>query len=217
MSKIRDLTGKRFGRLFVISISHTKKCAYWHCRCDCGITKIIPSSSLVTGRTRSCGCLKLDANTTHGLTGSAEWVVWQAMNARCNCTKAGNFHLYGGRGIEVCERWKSFDNFLSDMGNRPEGMTLDRIDVNGNYCPENCRWATQSQQNRNKRNTKRFLFDGEMLCLIEIAERTGINYDRFCSRIFKDGWSIEKAALTPLGPPSRKGEKRNPYRTRVSG
>jgi len=143
----------------------------------------------------------------HGMTDTPEWNTWQSMRNRCNTKSAGNYDLYGGRGIKVCDRWNYFKNFFFDMGKKPENHTLDRIDVNGDYSKENCRWATDNQQNRNKRNTKKFLFNGEMLCLIEIAERSNIDYNRFCSRIFKSGWTIENAALIPV-------KKANTYKFR---
>jgi hypothetical protein len=152
----KDITGERFGRL--VAVSHAgvkKKVTYWKCKCDCGNTTIVRYGNLGKG-TKSCGCLKAELNKqrgiTHGQYGNTTYGSWKAMKERCLRKKAINYAEYGGRGIKVCTKWKKFENFFADMGHRPEGTTLDRIDPNGNYEKENVRWATIKQQRRNRRD-----------------------------------------------------------------
>jgi hypothetical protein len=155
-----DLTGQRFGQLLVLERSYNanRMVAFWKCLCDCGVEKLVISANLRNGTTNSCGCLRRLSSSAlhkkHGMTKSTTYRVWSGMRTRCNNPKATNYLTYGGRGIAVCSRWESFENFLQDMGDRPVGMTLDRIDVNGNYEPQNCRWATKQQQAQNKRQCK---------------------------------------------------------------
>lgn len=157
MRALIDLTGQRFGRLAVIQRSYVAKVgAHWLCRCDCGTDKIIYGPSLRAGKTRSCGCLQAEAAkkymTAHGHAASYKktptYISWAEMITRCENPKKKNFKYYGARGISVCERWRhSFQNFLADMGPRPEGQTLDRWpNRTGNYEPGNCRWATWKEQ-----------------------------------------------------------------------
>lgn len=170
-----DLTGQRFGRLEVkayAGLRNTK--AFWDCVCECGSEVSVASGLLRTGRTTSCGCYRAElmsrTKRKHGMSRTPEWTTYSGMKSRCLNSADPKFRNYGGRGIKVCDRWlESFSNFYADMGSRPAGHSLDRIDVNGDYAPENCRWATASQQAQNKRTNINLTHLGETKCLTQWA------------------------------------------------
>jgi hypothetical protein len=180
-----DITGQRFGRLIALGdIGARKKSRLWACVCDCGQHVEVTYKLLVTGKTRSCGCLMRDtrktACRTHGGTHLPEYSTWSGAIERCYNEHCIAYPGYGGRGIKVCERWReSFENFYQDMGPRPsEKHSLDRIDNNGDYEPGNCRWATQKQQMRNTRKSLMLEMDGEVKCLAEWCEIYGVKYGK---------------------------------------
>lgn len=154
--------GDIFNRLTVIEQSETKNYhLHWLCQCECGNTKIVKGHNLKNGHTKSCGCLNIERGTAHGMSAIAEYHVWNAMIQRCNNSNNNNYKNYGGRGISVCNRWLEIENFMADMGERPtSNHQIDRIDNNGNYEPNNCRWVTQSENMRNTRASKYWWIDG---------------------------------------------------------
>ena len=153
MSKPIDITNQRFGSLVAISlVERTNQGAVWECMCDCGNTTRVHAKTLRYGSVKSCGC---GMGKSHGMSYTKTYRAWRSMQDRCYNTNRPNYGGYGGRGITVCDEWRSsFENFYRDMGECPDGLSLDRINVNGNYCKENCRWATQSVQVFNTRISK---------------------------------------------------------------
>lgn len=184
MSKLRhDLTGVRFGRTVVTAFSHIKDGrSSWFCRCDCGNSHVSMAQSLKQGNTKSCGCLKLEAvrakgkNRRHGLTKTREHCSWIDMRRRCYDAKREAYKNYGGRGIKICPQWESFEQFLLDMGNCPAGFELERSDVNGNYEPDNCRWASIEQQANNRRNNQMVHDSGGFVTIAQYAKARGLKY-----------------------------------------
>lgn len=152
MAKIKDLTGKSFNRWLVLGNPARKNgSTYWDCVCSCGEKRQVAGANLVINRTKSCGCLKIEEGSKHGHYGSRTYRTWNMMLQRCLNKKNDHYADYGGRGISVCERWRKFENFLEDMGKRPKDTTLDRVDNSKGYFLENCRWASQKEQTRNRR------------------------------------------------------------------
>lgn len=202
-----ELAGKRFGRLVVTAFAGTGLLpngdhkSKWSCVCDCGTEIVVFGSSLTTSNTTSCGCFRTEAqarrSTSHGMTGSRTYRIWQAMLNRCRNTNIPNFARYGGRGIRVCPEWEKFERFHADMGDAPPGMSIDRIDNNGNYEPGNCRWASRFTQARNKSTNRVIQFNGQSMCLKQWAERLGMDQASLAERIQR--WGLERALTTPKG------------------
>lgn len=208
-----SLIGQRFGRLVVLAkVQDAKGRSAMQCRCDCGAERVVRLSLLQSGNTRSCGCLKRDQlaarNTKHGRSKAPEYVIWIAMLQRCSNPKNDDYALYGGRGIVVCERWRaSFAAFIEDMGERPARHSIDRIDPNGPYAPENCRWATATTQARNTRRNRVIEHGDERLTLIEWSLRVGVAHELIRARIDRLGWTVERALTTPARKNSRSRER----------
>jgi hypothetical protein len=196
MKRVKDLKGIKFNHLTVLSIAGKDKYGdyKWLCKCDCGLTKEIKGGNLRGGYSKCCShSCPFSTATKHLMSGTPEFVSWCSMNARCYNTKTNRYENYGGRGIKVCDRWKnSFKNFYKDMGKRPKGFTLDRIDPNGDYTPENCRWATYKEQAKNRKSTYYITFNNQTLTKVEWAKKLNIKYSTLSERL-RRGWSIERA------------------------
>ena len=196
-----ELTGRRFARWFVIGKSNERGKfgqVYWDCRCDCGVERRVLGANLANGVSESCGCLALERATIHGMDRTPTHWAWAGMIQRCENPKYKFYHRYGGRGIKVCDRWRgSFAAFLEDMGPKPDGMSLDRIDNDGDYEPGNCRWASITRQLRNREVTVYLEFRGERKPLGDWADQFGIPVRRVRQRLGK-GWTVEQALTTPI-------------------
>ena len=207
--------GKRFGKLVALEYRfRPNDKAYWFCRCDCGNEKEIRIDHLKSGRVISCGChgraVIITAALKHGHNRSVStgptrtYNCWSSMLQRCRDKNNKSFKNYGGRGIAVCERWLKFENFLEDMGEVPEKMSLDRINFNGNYEPSNCRWATSKQQCRNTRKNRLITYNWETRCVSEWNEILGFTRSTLHQRLFKYKWSITDAFQIPQRHPVRR-------------
>ena len=197
-----NILGNKYGRLTVIARAENnpKGRAMWLCLCDCGNEKVVNSGDLRTGHSKSCGCLSREKfsalNRQHGKSGTPEWKTCLAMKRRCYDKTQQFYDIYGGRGIVVCNRWKdSFQNFYDDMGKRPEGMSLERIDSNGNYEPSNCKWATAKEQARNTSRNYYVTMNGATKALSAWTEELNLNYYTIKSRIYKLKWNPVEALL----------------------
>lgn len=199
-----DLTGKKFGKLTVIKQNGYKgnKMA-WLCKCDCGNFTTVSTDSLNSGQTQSCGCLRkerlLAALTTHGMAHTKIYKIWEAMKRRCDCPKVERYSQYGGRGITYTLKWKKFEPFYqwALSAGYKEGLSIDRINVNGNYEPSNCRWIPLRDQAYNKTTSKLLTCRGITLTIAEWSQRTGIPYEAIYQRIVRLKWDTERALTEP--------------------
>ena len=208
MPKIIDLTGQKFGRLTALepvgTNSHGNR--VWLCKCDCGNMYEVSVDSLRNGRTKSCGCLHSEVTkernikrVVHGGRGTRLYRIWRGIKTRCQNENNKDYKHYGGRGIKICNEWnKNFAAFRdwALANGYSDALTIDRIDVNGNYCPENCRWADARTQNGNK-STCFLTYNGETRTRKEWSEITGISVDVIWNRL-SNGWSIERALTEPV-------------------
>lgn len=200
MKSIIDITGEKFGKLTAIKYVGNRQ---WLFKCDCGNTKVITTCAVVGKRVKSCGCLHLERcrsglnQRRHGHTvggrRSPEHSVWTDILKRTTNKNHKFYNRYGGRGIKVCERWLKFENFLSDMGKRPKGLTIDRIDNDCDYTKSNCKWSTRKEQARNRKTTKHITYKGQKKSLAEWCEIYKLPYARVFARLNKLHWSIEAA------------------------
>lgn len=205
-----DLAGERFGRLTVLYETGERKHRkiIWHCKCDCGNEVDVISACLLSRHTTSCGCFHrerlMERNTKHGMSCRGKtyslYGVWQGMLNRCRNFNTSHYHCYGGRGIIVCNEWQEFIPFYDwAMANGyQEGLEIDRVDVNGNYEPSNCRWVTHQKNSRNRRDTARIEWQNELWALCDLADRYGINRKVLYDRIFRYHWDIERALTQPV-------------------
>jgi hypothetical protein len=209
--RMRDLTGQKFNKLTALERAGFRdgaRCrkSLWKCRCDCGNEVVTASVELVSGATKSCGCIIGKHKRTHGATGTPEFMAWGAMFQRCYNPKSKSYKDYGARGIKVCDRWTgSFENFLADMGKRPSAEhSLDRYPNNdGNYEPTNCRWATDTVQSNNRRSSRTLTINGETKTYAEWERQTGLSPGMVFRRL-KAGWPAEAAVSAELQQGSRR-------------
>lgn len=199
MGRFIDLTGKKFNMLTVLSVCKERqgKKIFYECRCDCGTVKTIESNAIKSGHTRSCGCWK-SLQTFKSLT--PEHAIWRAMKKRCLNKNVKCYKRYGGRGIKICKRWMTFENFLEDMGKRPTPKhSLDRIDNDSGYSPGNCRWASPMEQANNKSNNRILSHNGKTMTMAQWGRETDVPATIIEARINRLKWSVEKALTTPVG------------------
>lgn len=175
--------------------------------CDCGEERLVYLAYLRDGTSRSCGCLRteglIERSTTHGLYHSRVRGIWSSMWTRCTNKEHPDYDSYGGRGIVPCDKWRTLEGFVEDMGLPPDGMTLERKDNDKGYTKENCEWATYVTQARNRRNSLWYEWKGERRHLKDLCEEFGIDYNAVYYRLFTAGWHIEKALMTPSGEKSQ--------------
>lgn len=216
MPKRISIVGRTFGRLKVTEDGPSVfRGGKWRsvsiCKCSCGKAARVCNESLKDGSTRSCGCLRDESRIItkfihgHAPTGpkSRTYMIWTNMLARCRTKSSSSFERYGAKGVNVCERWLEFTNFLEDMGECPPRLTIDRFPNNtGNYEPSNCRWATTKQQARNKTNNQLVTFHGFTGCLVEVCEHFNVNYEAIRKRINLLHWDLERAFTAPVKPSS---------------
>lgn len=202
MYKLNDLTGQRFGRLIVLNKepnlkSHSTR---WRCKCDCGNIVIVYASSLKSNATQSCGCLWKERTTKHGMYGTRIYRIWDGMKNRCHNPNFKKHQLYFDKGIKVCDEWKnnfmSFYNWSIQNGYK-NNLTIDRIDVNGNYEPSNCRWVDYEVQNNNRSINREIEYNGKNYSIKQLSEIYKIKKETLNSRL-RNGWSIEKTLTTPV-------------------
>uniref|UniRef100_A0A6H2A3J7 HNH endonuclease n=1 Tax=viral metagenome TaxID=1070528 RepID=A0A6H2A3J7_9ZZZZ len=189
-NKIDLPLGQKFGRWTIISeaVKNYRGDSMWNCICDCGRETAVQGRSLQIGSSKSCGCLQKEVASArhfkHGMYGTSTYHIWDAMKSRCLNKNSVHYKNYGGRGIGICDRWvNSFVDFFADMGERPKGLTIERIDNDGDYTPDNCYWANRKEQSRNNRRTRMLKYQGETLCLLDWAKRLGISHGGLRARL----------------------------------
>lgn len=203
MSKFIDLTGKKFNRLTVEKRVENRPggITYWLCKCDCGNYTEVKGANLKNGSVKSCGCLRKETHRkTHGMKNSKLYAVWNAMRSRCYNENVSSYKRYGARGISVCDEWNgSFESFFQWAINSgyADGLTIDRIDNNGNYCPENCRWVTHEEQCNNRRSNIVYEYMGETHNLMQWCKILNLDYKFMHNRIRNKKWDFERAVTTP--------------------
>lgn len=198
-----NLVGQRFGRLLVLEFSHIDRNggSTWLCKCACGKSKVVSAANLRSGYTQSCGCSRKNQHEIHSESRTRLYGIWIAMKSRCNNPKNNRYHIYGARGIKVCTEWErdysAFRGWAVSNGYRDD-LTIDRIDNDKGYCPENCRWATPKEQGNNKTTNLVITYMGETHTLSEWAEKLGIDYHTLLRRYHSLKWSIKDTLTTPV-------------------
>ena len=214
MPQFVDFSGRRFGRWAVVrrAEDYRRGIPQWLCRCSCGNEGVVRAGILKSGQSRSCGCLNLEIrsricverNTTHGMSGSRTHRIWCNIFTRCENKKALSYAKYGAKGVSICAQWRTFENFLTDMGKCPSPRhTIDRVNPKGNYEPGNCRWATMKQQQNNRSNNRKITFNGRTMTLQQWADKTGIDRKTISGRIDRLNWPIDQALTASTSPRPR--------------
>lgn len=211
MGKSVDLIGQRFGRLVVIEKSEKRDSGgnvFWLCKCDCGKDTLVSTHSLKVGHCKSCGCYKIDVNreqgkqcfTKHGKKYTRIYNIWCSMKQRCYGKNVKSYKYYGARGITICDEWKndfmSFYNWAMNNGYQ-DNLTIDRINVNGNYEPNNCRWCTVLEQSNNRRSNHLVVYNGVEMTVKQLSELCDIQYHTLLGRLLK-GWTVDRAVNQPI-------------------
>ena len=198
-TRARDLAGRVYERLTVISRAGTRgNHALWNCMCSCGTATVVQASHLNSGRIKSCGCYIREQSTTHGKRRSRVYKIWDGMVQRCTNPNATGYEHYGGRGIQVCEAWLTFENFFADMGDPPSNAySLDRRDNDDGYSADNCRWATEEEQHNNRSDNRLIEYKGKSLTIAGWVRETGLSKDTILKRL-KRGWSVERTLGSPV-------------------
>jgi len=209
-SKTKDLTGQIFGRLTAVEPAGkaSNNSTRWLCRCSCGGTSVVDGTKLRRGITKSCGCLRTERMTTHGLRNTRLYRIWRGIKGRTSIPSFTGYENYGGRGITMCEEW--YEDFIvfynwSMANGYTEQLTIDRKDVNGPYTAENCRWVTSKVQSNNRRNNRLFTYNGVTRTSAEWAQHLGGSNNLIISRLGR-GWSVERALSTPVTQKYRKNK-----------
>lgn len=202
MSKRIDLTGNKYNLLTVLGYSHTENGnAVWRCKCECGNETLVRGTNLKSNAVKSCGCLLHKEHNTHHLSQTRLYKIYTLMKRRCYDTKIPYYDNYGGRGITVCDEWRKdflqFYKWAKENGYQ-DGLTIDRIDNNKGYAPDNCRWATSKEQARNRRSCVLITHNGKTQTLVEWCEELNLKYKRVHDRMYSKGWSFERAISTPV-------------------
>lgn len=214
-----DITGNKYNSLTAVRFHHKAqkeqdKPHYWVFRCDCGNEIVARKNAVTSGNTKrckECSYALAKLRTTHGFAGSRLYREWAGIIQRCENPKSTSWMRYGAVGVTVCDEWHSFAPFMrwALQNGYSENLQIDRIDINGNYEPSNCRWVSMREQANNKKTTVFVQYNGEQIPLSFLAQRIGMKYHTLHTRLFKLGWSVERATSTPVRIINRKGELKN--------
>lgn len=222
MPKLNDLTGKKFGRLTVVKrAKNSAKCeTMWECICDCGSSVVVRGRSLTQGITKSCGCSRKDPRPyrrTHGMSKTRLYRIWSLIKDRCENENSHAYQRYGGRGIKLCPEWAKPDSFFEWALSHgyEDGLSIDRIDNDGDYCPENCRWTDCYTQSNNTRRNRYLTLDGKTKTLAMWCKEYGMPYKTVHSRIDKCGWDLKRALETPVD--TRKASRKSRHKETERG
>lgn len=212
MNKLVDLTGKRFGKLIVVERAENAPngVAIWKCKCDCGNIAFVRGGNLKSGGVKSCGCLRHVPKDTHHESATRLYRIWAGIKSRCVYNGNDRYKDYGGRGIKMCDEWvNSYENFRdwALSNGYKEGLTIERIDVNGNYCPKNCTWIPKCEQAKNRRSCYAIEYNGKTQNLTDWCNELGLNYKRVHDRMYRHNWDFERAAFEPVHVEKRNKSK----------